>query len=113
MKHITFQASSADLRFKVRGFSFGMTQSGLNPRAHIAVVARTCYSRSAVFWALNKRMHIEGKWDAIDPQSAPPLLFLPIDPGVLRHARPLPVKPQTLECGSALRFLHESPAYRA
>jgi hypothetical protein len=44
-------ASSADLRFKVRGFL-----------------------------ALNPRMHIEGKWDAIDPQSVPPLLFLRIDP---------------------------------
>ena len=56
------RASSADLRFKVRGFS-----------------------------PLNPRTYIEGKWDAIDPQSAPPLLLLRIDPGVLRHARPLPV----------------------
>jgi hypothetical protein len=36
--------------------------------------------------ALNPRMHIEGKRDAIDPQSAPRLLFLRIDPGVLPAA---------------------------
>ena len=37
--------------------------------------------------ALNTRMHIEGKWGAIDPRSAPPLLFLRLDPGVLRQVR--------------------------
>ena len=36
--------------------------------------------------ALNPRMHIEGKRDAIDPQSAPARLFLRIDPGILPTA---------------------------
>ena len=42
-------ASSADPRFKVRGFSFGITQSGSNPRVDNELVARTCASRSAAF----------------------------------------------------------------
>ena len=54
---ISKQASSADLLLKVRRFS-----------------------------ALNPRMPIEGKWDAIDPPSASPLLFLRIDAGVLPTA---------------------------
>ena len=67
-------ASSADLRFKVRGFS-----------------------------PSNARMHIEGKWDAVDLLSAEPLLVLPANSRIFLHARPLPAKPQTLECRSALR----------
>ena len=55
------QASSADLRFKVRGFS-----------------------------ALNARMHIEGQRNAIDAQSAGPFLVLAADRRELRPARPLP-----------------------
>ena len=67
------QASSADLRFKVRGFS-----------------------------ALNARMHIEGKRNAIDAQSAEPFLVLRANPREFPPARPLPV----------LGVLHQPPAYR-
>jgi len=83
-------ASSADLRFKVRGFSSGMMPSGLNPRARIEIVARTCGSRSAAFHPesgiafSNPGMHIEGKWDAIDAQSAKPFLVLPANPAYSR-----------------------------
>jgi hypothetical protein len=79
------QASSADLRFKVRGFS-----------------------------ALDAGMHIEGKRNADRAQSAEPFLVLPSNPRVVPHAGPLPVKPQTLKGRSAvidaLRFLHYPPA---
>jgi hypothetical protein len=44
-----WEASSADLRFKVRGFSSGITRSGHNAGTHIELVARTCSPRSAVF----------------------------------------------------------------
>ena len=57
-----YRSCSADLRFKVRGFS-----------------------------ALNAGMRIEGKWDAIDAQSAKPFLVLLANPREFPHARPLPV----------------------
>jgi len=46
-------ASSADLRYKVRGFS-----------------------------ALNARMHIEGTWNAVDAHSARPFLVIPANPRI-------------------------------
>ena len=58
---------------------------------------------------LNARMHIKGKRDAIDAQSAKPFLIFPANSRVFPHARPLPVKPRTLRSRSALRsleFLH-------
>ena len=64
------------------------------------------------FSAINACMHIEGQRNAIDAQSAEPFLVLSTDARVFLHARPLPEKPQTLECRSALRFLHQSPADR-
>ena len=90
----------ADLRFKVRGFSFGITPSGSNLHAHIEFEARPRLSVRS-FLASNAHMHFEGQRNAIDAQSADPLLVLAADPREFQHARPLPI----------LSMLYRSPAY--